>query len=115
MKTWEDLTKWEKEKLDMFVKISTLWQPIYTVIALVCMIGIMIAIPLIYTSILSLIIAGFVILGYVGYMALCMFVFMTRDKKTLYLMFGIESISKDVFDISKEDLRKVKKGLKKVK
>jgi len=115
MKSWEELTKAEKEKLDMYVKIMTLWQPIYIVITLSCLIGLIVAIPLMFTMYTPLIFAGFFIIILVGYFFLFMVVLINRDNKKLYLMFGVESLSKDIFDISKEDVNKVKRVFKKVK
>jgi len=115
MKSWEDLTKAEKEKLDMYIKISTLWQPVYIVITISCLIGIMIGYALIFSLYEPFMIAGFVILLMVGFLGLVMAILMMQDKKRLYLIFGIESLTKDIFDISMEDLRKVKRVFRKVK
>jgi len=109
MKKWEDLTKPEKEKLDMYIKISNLWQPFYTVVTLAMFFGMFIAFPLIFTFYIPFIFAGMIIFVFVGVLALLLGLFLIQDKKRLYLMFGIESISKDVFDISNKDLRKLKR------
>jgi len=115
MKKWEDLTKGEKEKLDMYIKLNALWQPIYLIIILGCIVGMIVAIPLILTLYEPMVIAGLVIIALVAYFFFVMFLMIEQDKKKMYLMFGIDKISEDIFDISKEELRNVKKVYRKVK
>jgi len=115
MKSWEDLTKAEKEKLDMYIKIMALWQPIYLVITFICMLSILISIPLLFTAYAPLAFSGVLLIIFSGYLFLFMAALMMQDKKRIYLIFGVESLTKDMFEIKKEDLRKVKKVLIKEK
>ena len=109
MKTWDDLTKAEKEKLDMYIKIKTAWQSTYTVATIVCFLGMFIGLPLMFTAFLPLIFAGLFILGISVIILFFILIMQTQDRKRLYLMFGVDGVMKETFDISMEDLRKTKR------
>ena len=109
MKKWEDLTKAEKEKVDAYIKVTALWQETYTVLLVLCGVASFIGIPLIYTRFEPLILAGMFLLFVSAVIVLFALCFMQQDRKKLHYMFGIESLTKDVFDISNENLRKLKR------
>ena len=109
MKTWEELTPAEKEKLDAYVKIAKLWQPFYHTVALITFIGIIVGLPLTFTLFKPLVTVGLIIIANASLVGFCSLIFLIRDKKKLYLMFGIDGISKDIFDISTKDLVNLKR------
>jgi hypothetical protein len=109
MKTWEELTPAEKEKLDAYVKITKLWQPFYHTLALIMFISIIVGLPLTFTLFKPLAIVGLIIVANAVLLGLVALILLMQDKKRLYLMFGIDGISKDIFDISTKDLVNLKR------
>jgi uncharacterized membrane protein len=109
MKTYDKLTKAEKEKLTLFLQYLTMFNiKLWAVFATGC-IFIAIGIPLVLIFTIPVItLTGFFMLLY-G----MMFVFTGLAsfgvaKKHLFLIFGYKDSFIDVFDISKADLKKVK-------
>lgn len=109
MKTYEDLTKAEKEKLHTYLQYISF---LNTSTIMVILFGLLIFLTG-YALIFVFIIPVVMIVGMFFIMVGIVLVFFAlinniTDKKHLFLIFGYKSMFSDIFDIKKKDIKKVK-------
>jgi uncharacterized Tic20 family protein len=109
MKKWEDLSKVEKEKVDAYIKIVSSWQVLYTTLLLLSGISVIVGLPLIFTRFAPFILVGMYLLFMSAIFVILVFCVIQQDNKRLFYIFGINNLTKDVFDISNEKLRKLRR------
>jgi len=109
MKTFEDLSNVEKQKLSIYLQYINFIQ-ITTIITLLFGTSIfLVGYALLFVFVIPVIIFTGCFLLFVGisFVLLAMLV-MIRDKKGLFLIFGYKGTFSGVFDIKQEDIKKVK-------
>jgi glucan phosphoethanolaminetransferase (alkaline phosphatase superfamily) len=109
MKTYEKLTKAEREKLNTFLQYTnSLQAKLWTLFAAGCIIF-AIAIPLLLIFTIPIIYYTGCLLTFFGVMIIfAAIVSYTRSLKYLYLIFGYKNTWEDVFDVTQEDIKKIK-------
>ena len=115
MKTFEDLTKEEKEKIQMYLHIRSLSNTRIYVVIIVAMMMYVPGILLLFANVLSFFFLGIVLVFMAIIAVLFAFYVKEADNKYLQLSFGVESLMADMFEIKKEDINKVKKVWRVVK
>lgn len=132
MKRYDELSGAEQDKVDAFLTASrfvsnkTDMNFILSFAYLIFMVAIGFSVSIIGAILtirslelgLDMIIAGmyFVVIGIGFFIFLVIAVFFIKEKmsKELYLMFGIKSLAKDIFEMDKSDLRNLKWNWRKV-
>lgn len=115
MKTFEDLTKEEKDKIQMYLKIRSLSNTRIYVIIFVAMMMYIPGIILLFASDLSLFFLGIALVFMAVVSVLFAFFIKETDNKYLQLSFGIETLMEDAFKIKKEDINSLKRVWRVVK
>lgn len=115
MKSYDELSKKEKEKLDIYLKTRQIFNIRFA--SLLILFGIFFSAGMVLLSINSFIPFIFgVYLFLISIMITFMiYFFYENEKKFSTLVFDIQNAQEDVFDITDEDLRKMKKRWIKVK
>jgi len=115
MKTWKDITKDQKDMLHMYYNMSLSYK-IYCVTFLsVGYIAFIVGIPLIFVPHLGIRSAGLILFVLSMFLSFVVLYRIQIKEKELKLIFGIDDIMEDIFEISQSDMRKVKKKWVKIK
>jgi hypothetical protein len=109
MKTYEQLTKAEKEKLLIYTNIANGENTQSTIVAVISYIGIFISLPLIFLGSFRYFIVGTFILAISAAVTLIDFYYLLKRKKQFKLIFNIDDMYKDVFDVKDSDIRNMKR------
>ena len=108
MKTYDQLTKVEKDKLIVFATMKEMWLLKSCIILIIPYMAVIVGIALLFVPFLWLEMAGGLIIGLGGVVAIIVFYYLEEDNKKLQLIFGINDFGQ-FFDFSKADLKSVKK------
>ena len=109
MKKYEDLSKSEKQKLDTYLHYVSFINLSYLIILLYGLAVVLAGYAMV--SIFNVLVVE--IIGIMFIAIGCVFVLLVMfnniiDKKHLFLIFGYKNLYSDIFDIKKEDIKKVK-------
>jgi len=115
MKTWKDLTKEDKEKLNMYYNMTLSNKMMYVILTGVMYIGAFVGITLMFLPSIYTFSAGIAVFIVVFFLAFFILKNIETYKKKIKLIFDIDDVAEDVFEISKSDVRKIKKKLVKTK
>ena len=110
MKTYDNLTKKEKEKIRIFWQIKGNLRLRATIMILAGYIGIFLGFPLMLSRSTYALFAGTVLVLMGLIVSTITYQQIGRDDKYLKLAFGIDDAMEDIFEIKKTDI----KGMKKV-
>ena len=115
MKTFDQLTNAEKEKLLAYWTIKgNLWIR-YIIIIAVIYVGIFIGIPLVVMPFFPLFVIGIYLCIVAALLAMVVLFEMFQSLKYLQLAFDTENSFEDIFDIKKSDIRNMKRRWIKVR
>ena len=109
MKTFEDLLKFEKEKVSVYLQYVNFLQ-ITTMMTLLVGLSIFLvgyALLFIFVIPIVMLIGVFAACAGISLVLLAM-LSLLLDKKYLFLVFGYKNLYSDIFNIKKEDIKKVK-------
>lgn len=104
MKTYEDLTKSEKEKLMLFKMYS---KPVSTIIMGLLLITIIIACLGVIVGVFASIWFGLAFFFLSLYLLICTTFLLQRIRKENFLIFGWKNTIEDVFEITPKDVKNV--------
>ena len=114
MKTYEDLSEAELEKLRTFWLIKGNLQLRAGMLCVPAFIGIIIGVALAGTGYIPLLISGILTFAFsMVYVAVILFQLQT-DEKVLFLSFGMTNSMTDMFDIKRSDIMDLRRTWKKV-
>jgi len=115
MKTWDEISKADKEKIKMFYTMTLANKMLYTTMILIMYVGAFLGITLIFLPSIYTFSAGMVILFIVLFVAFWIIRTLNIHEKKLKLVFDVNNIMEDIFEIADSDIKKVKKKWVKVK
>jgi len=115
MKTWDSIDKKTKDKLKMFYTMTLAHKIMFTSMATIMYVGGFLGIILIFIPSNYTISAGMIILFLVLFIAFWMVRTMNSYERKLKLIFDVDNVMEDIFEITNEDIKKVKKKWVKVK
>lgn len=115
MKAFEDLTKDEKQKMQIYLMLRGLSNMKFLVIMLIAMMMYIPGVIFLFADVRSLFFLGILFIGMS--LVIVLFIFQKNEMNSKYLRIsmGMTDIMEDMFDISKEDIKKVKKVWRVVK
>ena len=109
MRKYEDLSKAEKEKLNTYLQYLTINSIAMIIIVVFALTIFLVGTGLIFIFTIPVIIVTGVLFMGVGYVFILFIMLVNlREKKYLFLIFGYKDTYKDVFNVERKDLRKVK-------
>lgn len=108
MKTYDQLTKTEKEKFLAFATMKETWLLKSCIIMIIPYMAVIAGIALLFVPFFWLEMAGILIISLGAAVALIILFYIDEDNRRLKLIFGINDYG-EFFDYSKSDLRSVKK------
>jgi len=115
MKTWNDLTKDEIEKLNFYYQM-TIEDKIFMLTMLAVMfVGAFIAIALMFVPYILIQTSAIIVFLVIIYLSFKTLRYIERYKKNIKLIFDTDDVIEDVFEITKEDRNKIKRKMVKVK
>lgn len=115
MKTYKDLTKDEKEMLNFYYGMTLEDKMFISLLLHVMFVGMFIGTALIFVPHFLIQTSGMFIFIVVIYVGLKTVRFIEKHKKNIKLIFDVDDIIEDVFEITKQDREKIKRKLVKIK
>lgn len=107
MKTYDDLSKEEKEKMKMYLQYIDPVKTRTIMLLIISYIGIFIGFPLLVLPYIPIMLMGGVIVTIAAAITILCIFEIEKSKKKAKLIFNITDTVQDIFEISDSDLKKV--------